>query len=508
MRLMVLLGTVLLLLGFLAPVGFAQGADPITIRAEPSEPIVDSEPAQSIGIDRGEASTVHEDDSQINEPNSLPAEEATVELSESDSSDSQIPPSNDSSVIETKLLPTLGSAGDLPTTCRVSINPQTGIVKKICSINGSFDEAHDVPTNVTGPISGSFDEAHDLPVGVSVTGPIGGPFDEAHEVPTTATSVAGPFSEASEQPVVQTESPSTIGTIEDAPICMVSINLLTGAMNKICPMDGSFDEAHDVPTNVTGPIDGPFDEAHDLPVGVSVTGPIGGSFDEAHESPIIGSADLPTGCRVLIDPQTGIVRKICPVDGPFNEADEQPVVGTESPSTIGTIEDVPICMVSINLLTGAMNKICPMDGSFDEANDVPTNVTGPVDGQFAEATDQPINTDNGNGTDGGSTGGSGSSSGGGGGGSGFHSLPAPTPNETELPVLPSPDAGSTELGPDPAVVGLADGRMGVETPTGSPALASDNPIIGLLTGANAPLIGIGLLVILGIGLYIRGRSVA
>lgn len=83
---------------------------------------------------------------------------------------------------------------------------------------------------------------------------------------------------------------------------------------------------------------------------------------------------------------------------------------------------------------------------------------------------------------------------------------APPADVTQL-VTPAPETTSTlsEEGPDPAIVALADGRpkppvlVVNETPAPSPAT-------GLFTGANASLIGTGILVLLGAFIIFRSRK--
>ncbi len=84
--------------------------------------------------------------------------------------------------------------------------------------------------------------------------------------------------------------------------------------------------------------------------------------------------------------------------------------------------------------------------------------------------------------------------------------PAPAPQVTQL-VTPVAETTGTlsEEGPDPAIVALADGRpkppvlIVNEIPAPSPAT-------GLFTGANASLIGTGILLLLGAFVIFRSRK--
>lgn len=82
---------------------------------------------------------------------------------------------------------------------------------------------------------------------------------------------------------------------------------------------------------------------------------------------------------------------------------------------------------------------------------------------------------------------------------------APTPAAGTLETsTPEPTATLSNDGPDPALIGLADGRNEVvEAPVVTPATS---PATGLFTGSNTPLIGIGILILIGAALYVRGKK--
>jgi hypothetical protein len=88
-------------------------------------------------------------------------------------------------------------------------------------------------------------------------------------------------------------------------------------------------------------------------------------------------------------------------------------------------------------------------------------------------------------------------------------IPSPSAANLETPDAHGTEAALEQGGPDPAIVALADGRIRPESivlPPPAPAPPA-NPIAGFFTSTNTPLIGIGLVAILGMALYYaRGRK--